>query len=567
MPTRAFDVAIIGAGHNGLVTAAYLAKAGVSVIVLEKNSVVGGAAVTEEFHPGFRNSVAAYTVSLLNPKVIRDLELARHGLRIVERPAANFWPMPTVPDPPGLGPDPDRSYLVSDPEGRTPRYLLMPYGLANRQKAIAQFSVRDAERLPAYDAALERAAAVLRDLVLTTPPNAGAGILELLRSAPLARRLAKLPIEDQRLVADLFTKSASDYLDSWFESEVVKASFAFDGIVGAYASPQTPGTAYVLLHHCFGEVNGKAGVWGHAVGGMGAITQAMARAAEAAGAVIRLDAPVEEVLIENDRAAGVRLVGGETIRTRSVAANIGPKLLFQKLIPAGAVSAELHQRFTSIKTGSGTFRMNVALSELPNFSCLPSESDGRAGSHHGSGIVIGPTIEYLERAYIDARLTGWSTSPIVEMLIPSTLDSSLAPEGRHVASLFVQHVAPRLPSPRSWENPAEKEAFANVVIDTVTRHAPNFRGSVLGRQILSPLDLERRFGMIDGDIFHGQLSLDQLFSMRPVLGYANYRMPVPGLYLCGSGAHPGGGVTGAPGHNAAREIARDLKRDPPWMRG
>ena len=567
MPTRAFDVAIIGAGHNGLVTAAYLAKAGVSVIVLEKNSVVGGAAVTEEFHPGFRNSVAAYTVSLLNPKVIRDLELARHGLRIVERPAANFWPMPTVPDPPGLAPDPDRSYLVSDPEGRTPRYLLMPYGLANRQKAIAQFSVRDAERLPAYDAALERAAAVLRDLVLTTPPNAGAGILELLRSAPLARRLAKLPIEDQRLVADLFTKSASDYLDSWFESEVVKASFAFDGIVGAYASPQTPGTAYVLLHHCFGEVNGKAGVWGHAVGGMGAITQAMARAAEAAGAVIRLDAPVEEVLIENDRAAGVRLVGGETIRTRSVAANIGPKLLFQKLIPAGAVSAELHQRFTSIKTGSGTFRMNVALSELPNFSCLPSESDGRAGSHHGSGIVIGPTIEYLERAYIDARLTGWSTSPIVEMLIPSTLDSSLAPEGRHVASLFVQHVAPRLPSPRSWENPAEKEAFANVVIDTVTRHAPNFRASVLGRQILSPLDLERRFGMIDGDIFHGQLGLDQLFSMRPVLGYANYRMPVPGLYLCGSGAHPGGGVTGAPGHNAAREIARDLKRDRPWMRG
>ncbi len=567
MPTRAFDVAIIGAGHNGLVTAAYLAKAGVSVIVLEKNSVAGGAAVTEEFHPGFRNSVAAYTVSLLNPKVIRDLELARHGLRIVERPAANFWPMPTVPDPPGLAPDPDRSYLVSDPEGRTPRYLLMPYGLANRQKAIAQFSVRDAERLPAYDAALERAAAVLRDLVLTTPPNAGAGILELLRSAPLARRLAKLPIEDQRLVADLFTKSASDYLDSWFESEVVKASFAFDGIVGAYASPQTPGTAYVLLHHCFGEVNGKAGVWGHAVGGMGAITQAMARAAEAAGAVIRLDAPVEEVLIENDRAAGVRLVGGETIRTRSVAANIGPKLLFQKLIPAGAVSAELHQRFTSIKTGSGTFRMNVALSELPNFSCLPSESDGRAGSHHGSGIVIGPTIEYLERAYIDARLTGWSTSPIVEMLIPSTLDSSLAPEGRHVASLFVQHVAPRLPSPRSWENPAEKEAFANVVIDTVTRHAPNFRASVLGRQILSPLDLERRFGMIDGDIFHGQLGLDQLFSMRPVLGYANYRMPVPGLYLCGSGAHPGGGVTGAPGHNAAREIARDLKRDRPWMRG
>lgn len=551
MPTRAFDVAVIGAGHNGLVTAAYLAKAGASVVVLEKNNVVGGAAVTEEFHPGFRNSVAAYTVSLLNPKVIADLELARHGLRIVERPAANFWPLSVVSDPPGL----------------TPQYLLMPYGLANRQRAIKQFSTRDAERLPAYDAALERAALVLRDLVLTTPPNAGAGLLELIRSAPLARRLAKLPIEDQRLVLDLFTKSASDYLDTWFESDIVKASFAFDGIVGAYASPHTPGTAYVLLHHCFGEVNGKSGVWGHAIGGMGAITQAMARAAEAAGAIIRLEAPVEEMLIENDRAAGVRLVGGETIRTRVVAANVGPKLLFRKLVPAGAVSGDLHERFTAIKTGSGTFRMNVALSALPNFSCLPSQSDGSAGSHHGSGIVIGPTIDYLERAYIDARLNGWSESPVVEMLIPSTLDASLAPAGQHVASLFVQHVAPRLPGARSWENPAEKEAFAEVVIDTVTRHAPNFRASVIGRQALSPLDLEQRFGMIDGDIFHGQLSLDQLFSMRPVLGYANYRMPVRGLYLCGSGAHPGGGVTGAPGHNAAREIARDLKRDPPWLRG
>jgi phytoene dehydrogenase-like protein len=543
MPHRAYDVAIIGAGHNGLVCAAYLAKAGASVVVVEKNVAVGGAALTEEFHPGFRNSVAAYTVSLLNPKVIADLGLHGHGLQILERPAANFWPV----------------------DAR--RHLLMPYGLANRQRAIAAFSPRDAERLPAYDDALERAANVLRDLVLTTPPNAGAGLGELLRSAPLARRLARLSLADQRLVTDLFTKSAADYLDRWFESEVVKAAFAFDGIVGAYASPHTPGTAYVLLHHCFGEVNGKAGVWGHAVGGMGAIGEAMRRAAEAAGAVIRTGVPVEQVVIEGGRASGIRLSTGETIRTRAVAANIGPKLLIRDLVATDAVEPELRERFLSIKTGSGTFRMNVALSELPDFTCLPSSSDGSAGPHHGSGIVIGPSIDYLDRAFIDARLHGWSKSPVVEMLIPSTIDASLAPAGRHVASLFVQHVAPRLPAPRTWENDAEKDAFAEVVIDTVSAHAPNFRASVIGRQVLCPLDLERRFGMVDGDIFHGQLSLDQLFSLRPVLGHASYRMPVRGLYLCGSGAHPGGGVTGVPGHNAAREIARDLKRDPPWLRG
>ena len=603
MPNRpSYDVAIIGGGHNGLVCAAYLAKGGASVVVLEKNSVVGGAALTEEFHPGFRNSVAAYTVSLLNPKVIRDLDLYGHGLKIVERPVANFWPVDGVSDPPGLTPDRRRRSLVSDPscgsgptrEGQTPPYLLMPYGLANRQKAIAQFSTRDAERLPAYDAALERAAGVLRDLVLTTPPNAGSGIAELIRSAPLARRLSKLALEDQRLVMDLFTKSAADYLDRWFESDVVKASFAFDGIVGAFASPYTPGTAYVLLHHCFGEVNGKAGVWGHAVGGMGAITQAMARAAIAAGVNIRTNAAVQTVLVEGERAAGVRLANGEVIRTRSVAANVGPKLLFRDLVPAEAIAPELRERFLHFKTGSGTFRMNVALSELPDFTCLPSAASGAAMPHHGSGIVIGSSLDYLDRAYTDARQHGWSREPIVEMLIPSTLDATLAPAGSHVASLFVQHVAPRLDgvrphgtdtlpltsrsgvrsggsdtrhTQRSWADPAEKHAFADVVIDTVTRYAPNFRSSVIARQVLSPLDLEHRFGMIDGDIFHGQLSLDQLFSLRPMLGHASYRMPLKGLYLCGSGAHPGGGVTGAPGHNAAREIARDLKREPPWLRG
>jgi phytoene dehydrogenase-like protein len=527
-----YDVAIIGGGHNGLTAAAYLAAAGLSVVVLEKNEVVGGAAVTEEFHPGFRNSVASYTVSLLNPKVIRDLELERHGLRIVERPAANIWPVDER------------------------RALLMPYGLAARQRAIAEFSPRDAERLPAYDAALERAATVLRDLVLRTPPNAGGGMLEALKGAGLGARMLRLPLEDQRLVADLFTKSAADFLGQWFESETVKAAFAFDGIVGAFAAPSTPGTAYVLLHHCFGEVNGKPGVWGHAVGGMGAISKAIARACLAHGAAIRTGAEVREVALDDGGTTGVLLTSGERISARAVAANIPPKLLFQRLVPEHAVAPEIRGRFTSIKTGSGTFRMNVALSELPDFVSRPGTS---RQDHHGSGIVIGPTLDYLERAYLDAKLHGWSREPIVEMLIPSTLDDSLAPPGRHVASLFVQHVAPHLPQGRSWANPHEKEAFADLVIDTVGKHAPNFKDAVIARQILSPLDLEQRFGLVDGDIFHGQLSLDQLFSLRPVMGYASYRMPIAGLYLCGSGAHPGGGVTGVPGHNAAREIIRDLK--------
>jgi phytoene dehydrogenase-like protein len=488
--------------------------------------------VTEEFHPGFRNSVAAYTVSLLNPKVIADLELARHGLKIVQRPSANFWPVD------------DR------------RYLLMRGGTADRQAAIAQFSPRDAERLPAYEAMLERAADELRNLVLVTPPNAGGGIGELIRGGMLGRHIARLSVAEKRILLDLFTRSAADFLDQWFESEVVKAAFAFDGIVGNYAAPSTPGTAYVLLHHCFGDVNGKRGAWGHAIGGMGAITQAMAAAATARGALIRTGAAVKEIITIDGKAAGAVLASGEEIFARAVAVNVPPKLLFRDLVPGKAVADETRALFTQMKTGSGTLRMNVALAELPDFTCRPGR---QAQDHHGAGIVIGPTLDYLERAYLDARLEGWSRAPVVEMLIPSTLDATLAPPGKHVASLFVQHVAPHLPAGRSWADGREKEAFADLVIDTVTRHAPNFKAAVLARQVLSPLDIEQRFGMVDGDIFHGALSLDQLFSARPRLGYANYRLPLGGLYLCGSGAHPGGGVTGAPGHNAAREIIADFK--------
>jgi phytoene dehydrogenase-like protein len=534
MTDTSFDVAIIGAGHNGLTAAAYLARAGLTVVVLEKNSVVGGAAITEEFAPGFSNSVASYTVSLLNPAVIADLELARHGLEVIERPAANFWPVDAT------------------------RSLLVPYDPEGRRQAFAAFSAKDAERLALYDDELNRAVSVLRDLITRTPPNAGGGILELIKAGSVGRRLLNLSVADQRLLLELFTASAADFLDRRFDNETVKAAFAFDGIVGSYAAPSTPGTAYVLLHHCFGEVNGKTGHWGHAKGGMGAITKAMAEAAKARGVVIRTNAPVERVLVERERATGVVLKTGEIVKARVVAANVGPKLLFRDLVTEVDLDAEIRDPFLAIKTGSGSFRMNVALAELPDFLCRPGKEE--AGLHHRSGIVIGPTMDYLERAYLDARAFGWSREPVVEMMISSTLDPALAPPGKHVASLFVQHVAPHLPDGRSWSDPREKEAFADLVIDTVTRHAPNFKTAVLARQTLSPLDLEQRFGLVDGDIFHGQLGLGQLFSARPVLGYGNYRMPIKGLYLCGSGAHPGGGVTGVPGMNAAREIAKDLKR-------
>lgn len=531
------DAVIIGGGHNGLVCAAYLAEAGLKVTVVERRHVVGGAAVTEEFHPGFRNSVASYTVSLLNPKVIHDLALKAHGLRIVEREIANFLPLP------------DGRFLKSG---------------AGRTKAeVAKFSARDAERLDDYSNRLEAIADVLRALVLETPPNAAAegwhALPELLKSAGLGKRIAGLNAEMRRELLDLFLKSAGDFLDSWFESDPIKAVYGFDGIVGTYQSPYAAGTAYVLLHHAFGEVNGKRGVWGHAIGGMGAITQAMAKCCISRGVEIRTDAAVREVLVEHGRAVGVVTEAGDAIRARLVASNLNPKLLYTRLVDPAALSADFLRRISSWRSGSGTFRMNVALSELPDFSSLPGKA---RAEHHTAGIIMAPSLAYMDRAFLDAKSQGWSRQPIVEMLIPSTLDDTLAPPGKHVASLFCQHVAPSLPNDfpggGSWD--AHKEEVADLMIETVNTYAPNFKASVLGRQVLSPLDLERTFGLVGGDIFHGQLSLDQIFSARPMLGHADYRAPIPGLYMCGSGTHPGGGVTGAPGHNAAREILRDSRK-------
>ena len=523
------DVVIIGAGHNGLTCAAYLAMAGLRVKVVERRKVVGGAAVTEEFHPGFRNSVAAYTVSLLNPQIAADLKLSEHGLRIVERKAQNFLPSP------------DGSYLLTG-EGRT-------------YQSLAKLSERDAGAIDPFNRELEAIADVLRAFVLRAPPNIVEGfgvdtIREAFNALGTAGILNKLSLPQQRSLLDLFTCSAGEMLDDRFETDLIKALYGFDAIVGNYASPYASGSAYVMLHHAFGEVNGKKGVWGHAIGGMGAITQAMASAARSHGVEIETEAGVREVIVERDRVVGVILDNGESIRAKYIASSVNPKLLYTRLLPPEALPPEFLERMTRWRNGSGTFRMNVALNALPSFTALPG-----AGDHLTAGIILGPSLGYMDRAWQDARSHGWSREPVVEILIPSTLDDTLCPEGKHVASLFCQHVAPELPDGRSWDN--HREEVADLMIATVDNYAPGFAKSVIGRQALSPLDLERQFGLLGGDIFHGALTLNQLFSARPMLGHADYRGPLKGLYHCGSGAHPGGGVTGAPGHNSARVILRD----------
>ncbi|HVQ61053.1 MAG TPA: NAD(P)/FAD-dependent oxidoreductase, partial [Burkholderiales bacterium] len=414
-----YDAIVIGGGHNGLACACYLAGAGLRVRVLERRAVVGGAAVTEEFAPGFRNSTAAYTVSLLNPKVIRELRLPEHGLKIVERPFANFLPLP---------------------DGKS--FRLGPT-TADTQKELARFSARDAERLPEYYRTIEAAADTLRSLVLETPPNLGMSWRSGIRALALGGKLALLSRRAQRDLWEIVTKSAGELLDWWFESNPVKAAFGFDAQVGHFASPYSPGSAYVLLHHAFGEVNGKRGTWGHALGGMGAVSDAIAKEARSRGVEITTGAEVIAVRVKGNSATGVALADGTEIEAGAVASGVNPKLLYLKMLEPGVLDSEFTSRIERWRCASGSFRMNVALSELPDFKCAPGK---QAQPHHSSGIIIAPSLAYMERAYFDARTQGYAREPIVEMLIPSTVDPTLAPAGKHVASLFCQHFDPVLPS-------------------------------------------------------------------------------------------------------------------------
>lgn len=524
--TKSSDVIVIGAGHNGLTCAAYLARAGLTVRVLEARSCIGGAAVTEEFHPGFRNSVYSYSISLLHPKIIADLRLEEHGLEILERPAGSLSLL-------------ENGHMQLTRDGDQAR------------AEIARFSKRDAERIDAFEDQIGEVARALRSLATRAPPNFGGGWRDLLSLLHGGNHLRKLDRKHQIVLTELMTRSLGDHLDAWFEGEPLKGLLGFEGVIGNFADPYQPGTAYVLLHHAFGEVKGRAGAWGIARGGMGAISDAIAKAARGAGALIETEAKVAKILKDDERASGVVLEDGREFHAPMVAANLHPQLLLTRLLDRGDLAEDDQRRIDAYRSHSATFRMNVALSELPRFASLPPD----ASFHFEGAIELCPSLAYMQAAFRDAQDRGWARNPIVSMQIPSTQDDSLAPTGAHVASLFCQHFQRELPQGQSWDD--VKETVADSIIDAIDAHAPNFRASVVGRQVKSPLDIERDLNMTGGDIFHGALHLDQFYSMRPIPGHAGYRMPTKGVYLCGSGAHPGGGVSGLPGHNAAQVMLRD----------
>ena len=524
-----WDVVVVGGGHNGLVTAAYLAKAGKKVLVLERRELVGGCSVTEEVWPGYRVSTAAYLTSLLQERVIRDLDLERHGYRVDAK---------------------DPSFFSPFPDGR---YLFFWQDERRTLEEMAKFSRRDAERYPAYEAHLERISQVVEGLLLTTPPEfPPAGLGDFVEWLKLAGRLRGLSRSEMVGLVKIFTQSAADFLDDWFDSEEIKVTLATDGVIGANGGPRSAGTAYILLHHCMGGVAGKRGLWGFVRGGMGAVSEAIASSARAAGAVIRTDAAVESIAVREGRAAGVVLASGEEIAARAVASNLDPKVTFLKLVDEKHLDPEFTGSIRRFRCEGTSVKINLALSGLPDFTALP----GAPGPQHGATMHICPSIEYVERAWDDAKYGRPSRSPLLELTCPTMYDRSLAPEGRHIMGIFLQY-APYTLAEGTWDE--LREPFADRVFDIIEEYAPNFRSIVLERQVLTPLDLERRFGITGGNIFHGEMSLDQMFVMRPVAGWARYRTPLNGLYLCGSGAHPGGGVMGAPGHNCARRMIAELR--------
>ena len=522
-PSR-YDAIIVGAGHNGLVAAGYLARAGLRVLVLERRHVVGGACVTEETFPGFKVSTAAYVNSLFHKAIVRDLRLAGYGYRVLARDPSSFTP-----------------FL----DGRS---LLMGPDADLTRKEIAQFSVRDAERYPHYEAMLERVADVIEPTLTLSPPDLlKPRLRDLRRLFSLGRAFRRLGAGAGEAV-EILTGAARTILDRWFESEQLKATLATDAIIGAMASPSMPGTAYVLFHHVMGETDGKRGVWGYVRGGMGSLTHALAAAARDLGATIRCEAEVARILVRDGAAVGVALAGGEEYLAPIVASNADARVTFLGLLERGALPEDFVAAVERISYASASLKINVALAEVPSFLALPGSGPG---PQHRGTIHICPDQDYIERAFDDAKYGRPSARPVLECTIPSVVDPTVAPPGRHLMSMFVQY-APYTLREGSWDD--QREAFADRCFDLLEEYAPGFTRSVLARQVLTPLDLERTFNLTGGNIFQGAMTPSQLFAFRPVPGYARYRTPIRGLYLCGAAAHPGGGVMGTPGLNAAREI-------------
>src|SRR5450432_4271211 len=521
-----YDVIVIGGGHNGLVNAAYLARGGKRVLVLERRYVLGGAAVTEEVFPGFKYSVCSYVVSLLRPEIIRELDLARHGLEILPLDGT-FTPMPNG----------DHLWRVNDH--------------AKTRREIARHSRLDAEAYDEYGKAMVEMAHFVKPIMSMTPPDPTSlkvkGLLDLLF---MGRRFQKLPLGDQQNQVQLMTMSAVDFLDQWFETDVLKATMSASGIIGTFLGVRSPGTAYVLLHHYMGEIDGAFRSWGFSRGGTGAISNAIGAAAREAGVEIRTQAPVDRILVKNGRAAGVVLKSGEEISATVVSSSVDPHLTFEKFLQPSELPGDFLDSVRRYKYRGSSGKVNMALDGLPDFKAMPGP-----GAHLRGAISISPGIEYMERAYDDAKYGHFSRRPYIDMVIPSLTDPSVAPPGEHVLSCFVQYAPYKLKPGLNWDD--QKEAFGDTVVNTIAEYAPNIKDIIIEKQVITPLDLEREWGLSEGNIFQGELSLEQLFFLRPVPGWAQFRTPIKNLYICGSAAHPGGGIMGAPGRLAAVEVLKD----------
>ncbi|HZR28610.1 MAG TPA: NAD(P)/FAD-dependent oxidoreductase [Terriglobales bacterium] len=520
-----YDAIVIGGGHNGLVNAAYLARAGKKVVVLERRHVLGGAAVTEEIFPGFKFSVCSYVVSLLRPEIIRELDLPRHGLEILPLDGT-FTPMPNG----------DYLWRVND-HGKT-------------RREIARHSRLDAEAYEEFGKAMLQMCRFVKPILAMTPPDpTSLDPRDLMKLLFLGKRFQSLSSEDKYNQVQLMTMSAVDYLDQWFETDVLKATMSASGIIGTFLGVRSPGTAYVLLHHYMGEIDGAFRSWGFARGGTGAISNAIAAAAREAGVEIRTKAAIASIAVKDGKATGVVLQNGDEISGQVISSSVDPNLTFLKMIDAKHLPGEFLDEVRRYKFRGSSGKVNLALDALPNFKCLPGE-----GAHLRGAVSISPSVEYMERAYDEAKYGNFSSHPYIDIVIPSLTDPSVAPAGKHVMSCFVQYAPYKLKN-GTWDE--KREAFGDAVINTLAEYAPNLKQIIVGRQIVTPLDLEREWGLTEGNIFQGELSLEQLFFLRPVPGWSQYRTPIKNLYMCGSATHPGGGIMGAPGRLAATQILKD----------